>query len=106
MKIDYGDPTSDVLTSVLNSLDFKGKVFCYSKFTAPWAIQIKRKELVHFHYIERGEGWIELEDTGLSASLITGDFVILPHGRAHILGNGPKSKAVNVEQLLICRDVL
>src|SRR5215472_17517726 len=106
MKIDYGDPASDVLTTVLNALQFKGKVFCYSKFTAPWAIRLKRKDYAHFHFFERGQGWVELEETGVKTLAVSGDLVILPHGGAHLLRDNRGTKAVNVEELLPCRDVL
>jgi AraC-like DNA-binding protein len=106
MKIDYGDAVSDVLTAVLSALQFKGKVFCYSKFTAPWAIRLKRKDYAHFHFFERGQGWVELEETGGEISVVSGDLVIVPHGGAHLLRDSHKTKAVNVEELLPCRDVL
>jgi len=82
MKIDFGDAFSDVLTSVLNSLQFKGEVFCYARFTSPWAIKIDHKDFAHFHYVENGEAWIELEKTGARTKLLSGDFVIMPHGDA------------------------
>jgi len=115
MKIDYGDTrcpyaiedaVSDVLTRVLNALQFQGKVFCYTKFTAPWAIRLKRKDYVHFHFFERGQGWVKLEETGAETSVMSGDLVIVPHGGAHLLRDSRKTKAVNVEELLPCRDVL
>jgi mannose-6-phosphate isomerase-like protein (cupin superfamily) len=100
MKIDYGDAVSDVLTTVLNALQFKGKVFCYSKFTAPWAVRMRRKEYAHFHFFERGQGWIELEETGAQTSVMSGDLVILPRGGAHILKDDRKTKAVNIDSIL------
>ncbi len=106
MKIDYGDAFTDVLTTVLNTLQFKGKVFCYGRFTAPWAIKMKRKEYAHFHFFERGQGWIELVETGKKTALATGDLVFLPHGVPHILRDNSRARAVNIEQLLACRDVL
>jgi len=106
MKIDYGDAVSDVLTTVLNALQFKGKVFCYSKFTAPWAIRLKPKDYAHFHFFVRGQGWVQLEETGAETSVVSGDLVIFPHGGAHLLRDDRKTKAVNVEELLPCRDVL
>ena len=106
MKIDYGDAVSDVLTTVLNALQFQGKVFCYTKLTAPWALRLKRKDYAHFHFFERGEGWVELEETGAETKLVSGDLVIVPHGVPHILRDNSKTKAVYVEQLLPCRDVL
>jgi len=106
MIIGYGDAAPDVLTAVLNALQFNGKVFCYGRFTAPWAIRMERKQCAHFHFLERGQGWVELEETGAETGVLSGDFVILPHGDAHILRDNPKTKAVNVEGLLACRDAL
>lgn len=104
MKIDYLDAATDVLTSVLNALQFKGKVFCYSKFSAPWAIKLKCKDFAHFHFFESGQGWIEVEGTGAEVLLASGDLVILPHGSAHILRDNRKTKPVDVERLLEPRE--
>ena len=104
MRIDYGNTASDVLTSVLNALQFKGKVFCYSKFTAPWAIRMQRKKYAHFHVFERGQGWVELEDSGAETLAASGDLVILPRGGAHILKDSRETKPVDVDRLLECRD--
>src|SRR5215471_20999496 len=79
MKIEYADAISDVLTSVLNSLQFNGKVFCYGRFTAPWAIRINPREFAHFHFVERGEAWIQLEETGARTRLISGDLYASSH---------------------------
>src|SRR5262247_3323467 len=106
MKIDYGDAVSDVLTTILNALQFKGKVFCYTKFTAPWAIRLKHKDYAHFHFFESGQGWVVLEETGAETEVMSGDLVILPHGCPHLLQDNPTAKAVDVEELLVCRDVL
>ena len=106
MKIDYGDAVSDVLTTVLNALQFKGEVFCYTRFTAPWAIRLKRKDYAHFHFIERGRAWVVLEETGAETAAECGDLVIFPHGGSHLLRDNRKTNAVNVEELLPCRDVL
>jgi len=106
MKIDYADAVSDVLTTVLNALQFEGKVFCYTKLSAPWAIRLKRKDFAHFHFFERGQGWVVLEETGAEIPVSSGDLVVMPHGGAHLLRDTNKTKAVNVEELLPCRDVL
>lgn len=106
MKIDYGDAVSDVLTTVLNALQFQGKVFCYTRLTSPWALRLKRKEYAHFHFFERGQGWVELEETNTPIAVVSGDLVIVPHGRPHVMRDSRKTKAVYVEELLPCRDVL
>jgi AraC-like DNA-binding protein/quercetin dioxygenase-like cupin family protein len=104
MKIDYGDPASDVLSLVLNALQFKGQLFCYSKFTAPWAIRLKAKNHAHFHFVERGQVKIELEKSGAETFLTSGDLVILPHGSAHILRDNDKTQPVNVDRLFEKRE--
>src|SRR5262249_53698203 len=104
MRIDYGDEISDVLTVVLNTLQFKGQVFCYSKLSKPWAVRMKRKEYAHFHFFEHGEGYVKLEETSEEVAVSTGDFVFLPHGGGHILRDNSKTKAVNVDRLLECRN--
>src|SRR5262249_688176 len=76
------------------------------RFTSPWAIKIDHKDYAHFHYVENGEAWIELEKTGARTKLLSGDFVIMPHGDAHFLTDYSKANAVSVKQLLICRDEL
>ena len=106
MKIGYGDAVSDVLTTVLNALQFQGKVFYYTKFTSPWAIRLNRKEYAHFHFVERGRASVVLEETGAETWLAGGDLVIVPRGDAHLLRDSRKTKIVNVEELLVCRDVL
>ena len=106
MKINYEDAVSDVLTTVLNALQFQGKVFCYTKLTSPWALRLKRKDYVHFHFFERGQGWVELEETGAEIAVVSGDLLIVPHGRPHLMLDSRKTKPVYVEELLPCRDVL
>src|SRR5215212_2893981 len=106
MKIGYGDAVSDVLTTVLNALQFQGKVFCYTKFTSPWAIRLNRKEYAHFHFVERGRASVVLEETGAETWLAGGDLVIVPRGDSHLLRDSGKTRIVNVEELLVCRDVL
>jgi len=100
VKLDFGDAVSDVLTDVLNTLQFKGRVFCYSKFTAPWAIRMKARNCAHFHFFERGQGWVELEETRSETPIAAGEMVILPKGGAHILRDNRKAKAVDVDSLL------
>ena len=106
MKIEYGDAVSDVLTMVLNALQFQGKVFCYTKLTSPWALRLKRKDFAHFHFFERGQGWVVLEETGVEIPVSSGDLVMMPHGVGHLIRDNQKSKAVDVEELLPCLEVL
>jgi AraC-like DNA-binding protein len=96
----YTNEDDDVLTTVLNTLQFKGHVFCYSEFTAPWALSLPASDFAHFHVCERGQGWIKVEESESEISLASGDLVIVPHGSAHVLRDGPKSRAVPLDMLL------
>jgi AraC-like DNA-binding protein len=100
MKFAITDQDADVLTTVLNTLQFRGQVFCYSQFTAPWALKLPASDFAHFHVCERGQGWIKLEGSESQISLGSGDLVILPHGSAHVLRDNPKSKAVALDTLI------
>src|ERR1700730_4052156 len=94
MKLAYTNEGADVLTAVLNTLQFKSQIFCYSEFTAPWALKLPASDFAHFHVCERGQGWIKLEESESQISLASGDLVILPHGDSHVLRDNPKSRAV------------
>src|SRR6266498_1149730 len=100
MKIAYKDEDSDVLTDVLNTLHFRGQVFCYSEFTTPWALKLPASDFAHFHVFEHGEGWIKLEESESQISMASGDLAIVPHGSAHVLRDNPKTRPVSLERLL------
>ncbi len=106
MKIEYREAVSDVLTLVLNALQFQGQVFCYTKLTSPWALRLERKDFAHFHFFERGQGWVVVEETGVEIPVSSGDLVMMPHGVGHLMRDSRKSKAVDVEELLPCLDGL
>jgi len=100
MKFARTSEDSDVLTTVLNTLQFNGQVFCYSRFTAPWALKLPAGDFAHFHVCESGHGWIKVEGSELPIPLRSGDLVIVPHGTAHVFSDDPKSKAIAFDTLL------
>jgi len=99
MKYISTNEGSDVLTAVLNPLQFKSQIFCYGEFTAPWAVKLPASDFAHFHVCERGQGWLKLAESESQISLASGDLVILPHGNAHVLRDNPKSRAVTAVTL-------
>jgi AraC-like DNA-binding protein len=105
MKLAYTDEDPDVLTTVLNTLQFKGRVFCYGEFTAPWALRLPASDFAHFYICERGQGWIKLEESDSQILLASGDLVIVPHGSAHVLRDNPKSRSISLDMLLKLRSV-
>jgi AraC-like DNA-binding protein len=45
--------------------------------------------IIIFHLLLEGRGYIRLEDEARAVPLAAGDIIILTHGDAHLLGNGP-----------------
>jgi AraC-like DNA-binding protein len=91
---------ADVLTDVLQTLQLRGRVFCCSALSAPWAMRLPTSEYAHFHVIERGSAWLQLSDEMQPRPLASGDFVLVPHGRGHVLSDHPKPRAKPLAQLL------
>src|SRR5262245_26443665 len=90
----------DALTDVLDMLKPRGRVFCCSELTAPWAMSLPADGWVRFHVIERGGAWLIMEDARLVTPLASGDLVILPHGNGHVLADSPKTKPVPIDRLI------
>src|SRR5262245_7856144 len=90
----------DALTDVLDMLKPRGRVFCCSELTAPWAMSLPADGWVRFHVIERGGAWLIMEDARLVTPLASGDLVIVPHGNGHVLADSTKTKPVPINRLI------
>lgn len=91
---------ADVLTDVLNNIRLRGRVFCRTDLSEPWAMTIQPDHRAHFHVVESGGGWIKLEGAKKALALASGDLVFVPHGSGHTLYDGSKTKPVPIERLL------
>ena len=49
----------DALADVLNTLRLRGRVFCISELSAPWAMSLPESGDAHFHVVERGGAWLK-----------------------------------------------
>jgi AraC-like DNA-binding protein len=92
-------PTPDVLSDVLGLLSLRGEVFCRTELSAPWGMFLSRHS-AHFHVIERGSVWFQLEKAKRPFETVAGDLVVLPHGHGHRMMDRPGRKAVPLEQIL------
>ena len=91
----------DVLSEVLKAVKLDGAVFFNGEFSSPWCarqpdvdtmasyLPAHPKHVIIFHLVTEGRGYARVEEDGCAVSLETGDIVILPHGDAHLMGNGP-----------------
>jgi AraC-like DNA-binding protein len=79
----------DALTDLLDMLKPRGRVYCCSEMSAPWAMSLPADGYARFHVIERGGAWLKLEGDKRGMPLASGDLVIVPHGHGHVLADSP-----------------
>jgi AraC-like DNA-binding protein len=96
----------DVLSEVLRVVRLEGALFFNAEFSAPWCLSEPRStaiaphlspgagHLILYHFLTEGRAYIRLPD-GRREELKAGDIVILPHGHAHLLGNGSPERPVD-----------
>jgi Cupin len=69
---------ADALTDVLDTLKPRGRVFCCSEMSAPWAMSLLADGYARSHVIERGGAWLITEGAKQMTPLASGDLVIVP----------------------------
>jgi AraC-like DNA-binding protein len=101
----------DVLSEVLKVVKLQGALFYNGEFSSPWRfyspdsravapyVAPTARHVIIYHLLTEGHASARLVD-GHRLILEAGDIVIFPHGDAHILENGPATKAVDMEQEL------
>jgi AraC-like DNA-binding protein len=96
----------DVLSEVLKVVRLEGAFFFNAEFSAPWCLNSSRSavlapylapaagHLILYHFLTEGRAYAKLPN-GHREELTAGDIVVLPHGDAHMLGNGPSARPVD-----------
>ena len=91
----------DVLSEVLKAVKLDGAVFFNGEFSAPWCtrepdsvtmasyLSFGPKHVFIFHLVSEGRCHARVNEGDRGVPLEAGDIVILPHGNAHLMGNGP-----------------
>jgi AraC-like DNA-binding protein len=91
----------DVLSEVLKTVKLDGAVFFNGEFSSPWCtrqpdacamasyLSASSKHVIIYHLVIEGRGYAQVEHNGRSIPLEAGDIIIVPHGDAHLMGNGP-----------------
>lgn len=89
----------DVLSDVLRLVRLEGALFFNAEFSSPWCLSSRgatalapyvsrgAAHLIIYHFLTEGRAYVRLPELP-SEELVAGDIVILPHGSAHLLGNG------------------
>jgi AraC-like DNA-binding protein len=90
---------TDVLADVLDSLKLKGRFFCRSELSAPWAIGFAPGEFSHFHIVERGTCWLRLHGERDVIALEEGDMLLVTQGHEYQLSDEARTPPVPLEQV-------
>lgn len=90
----------DVLTDLIDTLRLRGTAYCRTELTAPWGLALPASEIAHFHVVQQGSCWIQLDGDAVGTRLLAGDLVVVPHGRGHRLVDDPASAAVALDDLI------
>src|SRR5215510_100854 len=94
--------TTDVLTTVIETLRIRGSVFCRSELRSPWGMSLQARGVAHFHLVERGRCVLRLRGMRYPVPLEAGDLVMVPHDRGHFLSDPevvPARAMIAVEEL-------
>lgn len=79
---------TDVLSNLLEMLRVRGTAYIGKNLNPPWGMYVtEQQNLCRFHLVLAGWTWIELPGKNRREKLNPGDFVIVPHGSAHILSD-------------------
>ncbi|PYV41556.1 MAG: hypothetical protein DMG06_16725 [Acidobacteria bacterium] len=91
----------DALNEVLRTLHLKSTVSCRSELSAPWGLRVPHfPGHAGFSVVARGSCWLEMEGEKKQIALAGGDFVMFPHGSAHVMRDALGTRPVNIETLV------
>jgi AraC-like DNA-binding protein len=90
---------TDVLADVLDSLKLRGRIFCRSELSAPWAIRFASGDFSHFHIVERGTCWLRLQGERDVIALEEGDLLLVTQGHDYQLTDEPGTPPVPLEHI-------
>jgi hypothetical protein len=95
-----GSIRRDDVSEVLNSVRFRGALFCRSELSAPWGFSVAGREFASFHIVTRGRCCLDVDGLEERFWLAEGDLVVLPTGRAHTVRDSASSPATRLEELV------
>lgn len=90
----------DVLGDILATLRLRSSLYFRAELSAPFAIAVPEDHgVIRFHVVAKGCCSISLP-TGEAVECREGDLVLVPHGAAHVLADGPTRATVPLPQVL------
>lgn len=90
----------DILDDIFDTLGLKGALYFRTNFSGSWGVTVP--ELSHaarFHLVVQGTCHVTTA-SGATVRLGTGDLILIPGGRSHILADRPTDEAPELETIL------
>jgi len=92
---------ADVLADVLDSLRLRGRFFCQTELSAPWSLGFAAGFFAHFHVVERGNCWLQIDGVPDAVASKEGDLVVvIPRGQGYQLSDRPGTPPVSLAELI------
>ena len=83
-----------LFSAILKGARLRSSVYFRPEFGAPWAVNIADHGTV-FHIVATGTCWMRAKSLDQPVMLVSGDFVVVTRGEAHVLSDAPETPAVD-----------
>jgi AraC-like DNA-binding protein len=93
------EPSMDVLTDVLNTLELKGWLSSRRELASPWRYDFADSKDSMFHVLNYGEAYLYVEGETEPIRVEDGDVVLFPTGHPHSLYDDPTSPLTRLVHL-------
>jgi AraC-like DNA-binding protein len=87
------------MTDVLGLLGLRSRLLCRTEFAKPWIMPIPADELAHFHVVERGRAWLQLDPEKSPLLLSAGDLVVLTRRQTYSLRDPQRHRNPSVFEM-------
>jgi len=87
-----------LVADLIQSVRLGSTIYFCPELGAPWGFSIVEHGCI-FHIIVKGRCLIEVADLANPVELVAGDFVVVPHGDAHIMRDSIESSTVDFFEL-------
>jgi AraC family transcriptional regulator, activator of mtrCDE len=90
----------DILDDVLSTLNLKGSLYFRTDFSNKWALKVpQHNQAARFHLVTQGRTYVTVANEK-PVELSTGDLILIPKGKSHIISEGPANNAPSLETIL------
>ncbi|MEO0998592.1 MAG: AraC family transcriptional regulator [Pseudomonadota bacterium] len=91
----------DILSDILDLVSLRGSLYFKAHFSPPWAVEVPAfRHVARFHFVMRGDCWVDVAGAAAPLHLGTGDLVVIPHGAAHVLKDAPATVAATLDDVV------